>query len=440
MTSPNGADLAAPTAEKDVLRKLKPGPGLSREAVATDQTLRLRLALCSLAAESGYDAVTVRSLIRRAGISTSTFYNHYASVEHCFVGIVGTTIRSVVVDIEHRRELGIDPLSALRTAVRFWMDRLRQEPQVTRAVFVESFAAGPQVLDEMGAALRDFESALALTFDLAPRPAAGTTHLAVGLVAGVVGTIRKTTLAGRVEELPDLSDELTDWMLSVANEEVVAFCVPRSRPADGTVGGRLPSIDAEHASRELVADAGRRALMTTARLAASTGVAGLTSAKIRKDAGLSRREFEQHFTGVEQCFLDAIESVATTASEVAERSAADAETWGRWLYRSMTALCGLAAGDRGLARLVLLDINAAGRPGLLRREELIDRAATHVREQAPAGQRLSELRATASVSAIWRIAETEVATRRTTELPRIAPVFVFMIFASRLPRERAQLA
>jgi AcrR family transcriptional regulator len=439
MTSPIGADLAAPTAEKSVLRKLKPGPGLSREEVATDQTLRLRLALSSLAAESGYDAVTVRSLIRRAGISTSTFYNHYASVEHCFVGIVGTTIRSVVMDIEHRRELGVDPLGALRTALWFWMGRLRQEPQIARAVFVESFAAGPQVLDEMHAAMGEFESALSLTFDLAPRPAAGTTHLAVGLVAGVVATIRKTTLRGRVEELPDLSDELTDWMLSVANEEVVAFCVPRSRSADGTVGGRLPSIDADRASRESVADAGRRALMTTARLVASTGVAGLTSAKIRKDAGLSRREFEQHFTGVEQCFLDAVESVAITASAVAQRSAADAETWGRWLYRSMTALCALAAGDRALARLVLLDINAAGRPGLLRREELIDRVAAHIREQAPVSQRPSELRATASVSAIWRIAEIEVATRRATELPRIAPVFVFMIFAARLPRERAQM-
>src|ERR1700761_1853985 len=192
MTSPSGADLAAPTAEKSVLRKLKPGPGLSREEVATDQRLRLRLALAGLAAESGYDAVTVRRLIRRAGISTSTFYNHYDSVDHCFVGIVGTTIRSVVIDIEQGRELGIDPLGALRTALRFWMDRLRQEPQTTRAVFVESFAAGPQVLDEMGAALREFERALVLTFDLAPRPAAGTTHLAVGLVAGAVATIRRT--------------------------------------------------------------------------------------------------------------------------------------------------------------------------------------------------------------------------------------------------------
>lgn len=437
MTSPNGADLAAPSAEKNVLRKLKPGPGLPREAVATDQKLRLRAALAGLATEAGYDAITVRALIRRAGISTSTFYNHYGSVEECFAGIVGGTIREVVADLRQSQEFGADPIGGLRTALRLLMERLAREPEISQAVFIESYAGGPKVLDEMSAALGELETSLAMTLDLAPRPATGTTHLVIGLVAGLVGTIRQTTRTDRVVELPDLSDELTDWMLSVANEEVVTFCVPRSRPADGIVGGRLSSLGLEPVSRESVADAARRAMMTTARLATSTGLAGLTSAKIRKDAGLSRREFEEHFTGVEQCFLDAIESVASTASGIAQRSAADAETWGRWLYRSMTTFCALAANDRGLARLVLLDVTAAGRPGLLRREALIARAANHVRERAPEYQRPSELRATASISAIWRIAETEVATHRASELPRIAPVFVFIIFASRLPRERA---
>src|SRR6185312_16819963 len=99
MTSRSGAALAASFAEKAALRKLKPGPGLSREAVARDQKFRLRVALASLATESGYEAVTVRALIRRASISTSTFYNHYGGVEDCFAGIVGGTIRDAAGEI-----------------------------------------------------------------------------------------------------------------------------------------------------------------------------------------------------------------------------------------------------------------------------------------------------------------------------------------------------
>jgi AcrR family transcriptional regulator len=244
-------------------------------------------------------------------------------------------------------------------------------------------------------------------------------------------------LAGRAEELPELTDELTDWMLSVAHEEVATFFVPRSRPAGGIVGDRLPLVGVIPTSRESVADASRRAVMAAARLAAAEGPAGLTSAKIRKDAGLSRTEFERHFTGVEDCFLDAVESVATMAASVAESAGAGAISWERRIFKWMSALCALAAGERDLSRLVLLDVMAPGRPGLLRREELIGRAAEAIRDLAPRDRRPSDLAASASVCAIWRIAETEVSARRTTDLPRLAAVFVYMILAARRSRGQA---
>jgi AcrR family transcriptional regulator len=431
--------LAVLAAEKGALRKLKPGPGLSREAVAVDQKMRLRLALADLAAESGFDAVTVRGLMRRANISTSTFYNHYDSVEGCFADIVGNTIRGVAIDIEQIQNVDGDAAGALRSALRFLMERLAREPQVARLVFIEAFAAGPRVLDEMSSALGELEAVLARSFALAPRPVVGTTHLAAGLIAGALGIIRRTTLAGRAEELPALSDELTDWMLSVAHEEVVAFFVPRPRPTDGTAGDRLPWIGVEPASRESVADAGRRAIMATARIAATTGMSGLTSARIRKDAGLSRREFERHFAGVEDCFLGAIESVAATAGETAMGTAADTGSWERWTYRAITTLCSIAAGEPDLARLVLLDFTAPGRAGLIRREEVVGRVASHLRLQAPPETRPPELGVTASVCAVWRIAETEAAARRTSQLVRIAPVLAFMVLASRRRWDRSRL-
>ena len=401
-----------------------------------DQKLRLRVALSALMTDSGYDAVTVRVLIRRANVSTSTFYNHYGSVEDCLACIVASTMEILVEDIREGQRVGTDPLDGFRTGLRHLMDRLAQEPEMAQAVFIEAFAVGPRVRKEMDEALATLETLLAEIFSLAPRPIVGTTRLASGLVAGLVGTIRRTTLAGRAGELPDLTDELTGWMLSVAHEEVATFCVPRSRPADGIVGDRLPWIGAAPASRESVADASRRAIMAAARLASVEGLAGLTSAKIRKDAGLSRREFEQHFNGVEDCFLDAVESVATMAASVAESSGAGTMHWQRRIFKMMTALCSLAAGDRDLSRLVLLDVTAPGRPGLLRREELISRTASRIRELAPADRRPSALAASASVCAIWRIAETEVEARRIGQLPRLAPVFVYMILASGLRKGR----
>jgi AcrR family transcriptional regulator len=313
---------AAPTVEKPGLRKLKPGPGLSRQAVAKNQKLRLQAALSDLVAESGYDAVTVRALTRRANVSTSTFYKHYESVEGCLVGIIGMTIRSVATEVRQSQELDGDVIAGLRKALRSLMDRLAQEPQRAQTVFIESSAAGPRVRDETDAALGELEALLVHTFAVAPRPAAGTKHLAVGLVAGVVGIIRRTTLAGRVDELPGLAGDLTDWMLSVADEEVVTFLRQRSRSVDGNVGDRLQRLGVGSATRESVTGGVNRAIATAARLAATNGLAGLSSAKIRKDAGLSRSEFDQHFASVDDCFLAAVESVSASAATTAQLYAA----------------------------------------------------------------------------------------------------------------------
>lgn len=431
MASSRGAALAAPCAEKEVLRKLKPGPGLPREAVAFDQKLRLRVALVALVAELGFAAVTVRALIRRAGVSTSTFYNHFDSVDGCLASVVVMTIQILIGDIEEASRHGVALIDGMQSGLRHLMAHLSREPDLAQAVFIESFAAGPQVREEMEASLTTLESLVAEALILAPRPVAGTTHMAAGLVAGIVGTIRKTARTGKADELSSLTDDLNDWMLSVAHEEVVAFSQPSSRSSDEGVGGLFFQMRAQGISPETVSDAGRRAITTTARLAAVNGLAGLSSARIRKDAGLSRREFELHFAGVEDCFLDAIEAVARTAARAAEASATGVEGWERRTFKTLGALCSLAAGDRDLSRLVLLDVTAPGRAGLLRRDTIVERAAARICAQAPPGRRPSGLATNASVDAIWRIAETEVAAGRTKQLSRLAPVFVYMILAPR---------
>lgn len=444
MTTPDVvATATSPTqneAQRDeakVLRKLRPGPGLSREAVALDQKLRLRVAFSSLVAESGYDAVTVRALIGRASISTSTFYKLYGGVEDCFAGVVGTTIRNLAEEIRNGSPPDGDLRTSIGAALGHLMESLAREPALAQTVMVESSAAGRCVHDEMESALREFEDLLSDFLAGAPRPAVGTRHLAVGLVAGIVRVIRKTTLTGRVEELPGMAPDLADWILSVAHEKVVAFRAlrSRSRSSDATL-----SLDREPATREAISDRSRRATMATARLAATAGLAGLTSARIRKDAGLTRRDFDQQYHGVEECFLDAIETISSMAADAADAAAIEAESWEQHVYREVTALSALAAGHQGLARLVLIEVTAPGRLGLLHREHLIDRCVGHLLAQAPAERRPPELVLDASVAAIWRIAEIEVAAGRAADLPRIAPAFVYMILATRRPSAAPTLA
>ena len=65
--------------------KLHPGPGGQREQVASHQRARIFAAMVELVAERGYDAVTTRALVRLAGVSTHTFYDHFHDKDECFL-------------------------------------------------------------------------------------------------------------------------------------------------------------------------------------------------------------------------------------------------------------------------------------------------------------------------------------------------------------------
>src|SRR6202012_5362390 len=67
---------------------MRPPPGrqrLSREFIARHQRARIIAALAEETTESGYRAVTVADIVRRAGIARNTFYDNFASKEDCFL-------------------------------------------------------------------------------------------------------------------------------------------------------------------------------------------------------------------------------------------------------------------------------------------------------------------------------------------------------------------
>ena len=74
----------ATTVREPLYRQLKPGPGLSAEAVVTNQRARLFGAMVEMVADGGYGSVKVREISRLAGVSTRTFYDRFANVEDCF--------------------------------------------------------------------------------------------------------------------------------------------------------------------------------------------------------------------------------------------------------------------------------------------------------------------------------------------------------------------
>jgi AcrR family transcriptional regulator len=160
-------------------------------------------------------------------------------------------------------------------------------------------------------------------------------------------------------------------------------------------------------------------------VALANGYAGLTVSKIRREAGVSRRRFDERFADTKACFLTAIESLAGRAAHRAVTWATASTDNQHFNARTVLALCAIVARNQRQAELVLATILAPGRDGLRCRENLISEAAAWLSIEAAHPR--TPLEAEASVAATWRIAQREVLDGRAQSLPRCAALFYALL-------------
>jgi AcrR family transcriptional regulator len=289
----------------------------------------------------------------------------------------------------------------------------------------------------MRLATREFEQLLADTLAAAPDRGAVPFRVVQGMVDGAMRVTRAKLVAGRAGELPEIADELGDWVLSLHG-------VPAEREdqAGAVAAGRS---EGRERRRGLVATLGERngdergrILTATAKLSADGGYRALTVPKIRAAAGVSRRDFDAHFADLDHCFLEAIETLTVTAVARAEQRTMEAPSWERGIYRATVALCAEIARHSALARLGFIDIFAPGRAGLQRRERLVTLGADRLRQPSSSEDRPSELAAEASMAAAWRIVQAEIAAGRGRDLVQIAPLVAHVLLAPALATPKAE--
>jgi len=431
-------DGTEPEAEVGLLfSKLKPGPGMSAEEVAADQRRRLHGAIIALVDAKSWEDVRVRSVARVAGVSTTTFYKHFANADQCFASAfdaaMGGALRRSASAGRGRREWR----TALRSAVRALLTEFAEEPRSARVTLLDVFSAGPGARRRIGHAVAELEEVVASSLRTEPRPPPAPRRLVAGMAAGTIRVARQTTAAGRGAELPGLADDLVEWMLCLPHAEIGSLLQGAGASA---ADGREPKPFPDTTQRIVdgaVVDERERLLRAAAKVATADGFAGLTTRNVRAEAGVSRRGFDATFDDLDQCFLAAVETIAEESVVRASAWAAGVEDWRIRICRAILALCAQAARDQSLARVTFLEIFRPGRPGLLRRERLIGRATTALLQAAPPGQRPSQVAAEASVAAAWRIAHADIAAGRARQLPRIAPLLSYVVLAPIVGAESA---
>jgi AcrR family transcriptional regulator len=108
---------------------------------------RLMSAFVELAAERGYDAVTIIEIVTRAGTSKRAFYEYFSDKQDCLVQAFDTARQMLIEVVLSEAQAVEDPTERIRAGVRAYLAALADQPDFTRLFLSESLSAGDRLTD-----------------------------------------------------------------------------------------------------------------------------------------------------------------------------------------------------------------------------------------------------------------------------------------------------
>lgn len=384
------------------------------------QRARLHEAMVELAAERGYNAVSVAALTKRARVSKRDFYKRFSSKEECFLAtydiIVSHSLRGIHAAIEGEEEWR----ERLRLGYLTFAGQVADNPEAARLALVEVFAVGAGATERILRTNRLFEALMAKSL----APEGGSPRLPrlllKGIAAGCGRVARARLLSGDPRQLTRDGDELMAWVLSFCDDDVGRLC------GLGAAGAPpLPAAAAEPA----FGDERAMILSATARLVSREGYATLTVPRVRVAAGVSGRSFYAHFDGVADCLLATLETFSDRALTAAEPAYLTAADWASGVHNMVVRLCRQLAGDPDFANLAFREVFSPGPEADRWRGEMITKLAALLRRGAPPEQRPTLFTAEASIGAMWAVIRHFVAGGSGEQLPIAAPVLSYLALA-----------
>jgi AcrR family transcriptional regulator len=136
-------------ATPDIPRRLPRGThGLDPSLVAASQRTRLLEATGRAVADKGYAAATIDDIVRGAGVSKKTFYEHFSDKLDCFLAAYEAASDDLFEHVRAAQEgATVDWLPRTRAGIHAYLRWLAAEPALARVFLIEIAAAGPEALE-----------------------------------------------------------------------------------------------------------------------------------------------------------------------------------------------------------------------------------------------------------------------------------------------------
>jgi AcrR family transcriptional regulator len=168
--------------------------------LAADQRERLLAATEKLIAERGAPATTIEAIVKEAGVSSVTFYEHFRNKEECFVAAFDRAVEGLRAALAEAVPAEGTWASRTQTGIAALLAALDADPARARLVFVEAQKGGPR---------------LRARYDEALGAAAGelSDPLGEAIVGGLAWLLRERLELGGGENVQDLLPRMTEVVL-----------------------------------------------------------------------------------------------------------------------------------------------------------------------------------------------------------------------------------
>jgi AcrR family transcriptional regulator len=172
-----------------------------RGALAGDQRERLLDATEALIAEKGATATTIEAIVKEAGVSSVTFYEHFRNKDECFVAAFERAVEELRAEMVEAVPAGAAWSEQVGAGLDALLTALEAEPARARLCFVEAQRGGSEMAARYDAAL----DAVAAVLD---------DSLGQAIAGGLAWLLRERLELGGEGSVRDLLPQMTDVVLA----------------------------------------------------------------------------------------------------------------------------------------------------------------------------------------------------------------------------------
>ena len=178
--------------------------GLDRDFVVENQLERIRAGVMETSATMGYAKASVEDIVKAAGVSRRTFYDHFPNKDAAFLAAYDSVTERLLTELSTAYAGAESFAEGVQDCLEAFLSFVAAEPLSAQMCIVEVLAAGPAALERRNQTM----GAIAHMFDTGAKREKGILKapplVSETVVGGIYEVVYARVLRKEFDELPDL--------------------------------------------------------------------------------------------------------------------------------------------------------------------------------------------------------------------------------------------